>query len=172
MRIPQAATSSALEAPISMNSDSVSITCLRSPSGSKWGGRVPICPGIRRPSRVCTSTRWLGRVWFHHPPSGTIRRKPSGVIPCTMKPISSMWASKATTGPSSHPFSWQIRLPATVSVISQQSCNSSAIRARTSPSNPETPAALLQRSNKSLFSMPLLYTARLAGSSRYNRNPR
>ena len=50
------------------------------------------------PLLVRTRTVWAGRLARSIPPSMTMDNRPLSMIPCTMKPHSSVWASSMSTG--------------------------------------------------------------------------
>ncbi len=91
--------SSALDAPMSMNSSPRDMTLLRCSADRKWGGVLEMAPRIFSPFLVRTSTLWDSRVCGHHPPTATNFRYPSGLMCWTRKPTSSMWPAIMTRGP-------------------------------------------------------------------------
>src|SRR3954453_19312147 len=89
-------------APTSMCRSLISATFLRSSSLSRWMGFLPTTPG-RGPSRVTTSTRWPTRICASQPPTPVNHSIPSSSMWVTIRPISSMWPTTATSGPSAVP---------------------------------------------------------------------
>ena len=69
-RTPQALTSSALVAPMSMYMSFFSTSFLASSASIRCGGLAPSTPGTS-PAEVLITTRCPSITWFHHPPSGT-----------------------------------------------------------------------------------------------------
>jgi hypothetical protein len=65
-------------------------------------GFLPMTPGTT-PSRVATTTRWPTRICASQPPIPMKRRKPESSTCVTISPISSLWPTIATDGPSAVP---------------------------------------------------------------------
>ena len=75
---------------------------LRSSSLSRWIGFLPTTP-TTFPPRVAISTRCPTRITGSQPPTPVNHRKPSSSMWWTISPISSMWPTTATNGPSPVP---------------------------------------------------------------------
>src|SRR6266850_417412 len=93
-----------------MNMSFSSSTFRRSSSCSSCGGFEPTTP-ITSPFFVRIRTFCARTTWPHHPPIGRNLMNPSGVMPFTMNPTSSMWPATRTRGSSDAPFFRQMTLP-------------------------------------------------------------
>ena len=91
------AASSRSAAPMSMCRPFSSTTFLRWSASSRWIGLRPTTPGTS-PSLPRTSTRWPTRICGSQPPIGANQRKPFSSMWVTIRPISSMWPTTASSG--------------------------------------------------------------------------
>ena len=107
--------SSPLAAPMSMCRFLSSGGCLRSSSSSWWIALRPITPRTV-PPRVSSTIRWPTSWTGSHPPTWSNRRKPSSSMCVTWTPISSMWPTIASDGPSAMPATRAHEEPLTIDV--------------------------------------------------------